>query len=258
MDIVFDRGSAEHPKGHALLYFRSNLDTDEVWVTYLVILPVSVDVSKYVPPFLIEQVAHMGPKELSAFAFPPAPERLGSYDDLENLAEARDDDILSAGQINLTDVPAAMMAINETVQWYSKIYGELVGVIGTVQDESLEVNNIDDDADLGVNEVMYGLMSGVDKLGELAKLVGALKFALEGADESQIRETEAEMYLLAGHLPENHYVPQLIQAVKSTDSRGAHLADLYLNRCFHLIQEDYSGLAQIEQDLKLLGAEQPE
>ncbi|MCH8951700.1 MAG: helix-turn-helix domain-containing protein [Proteobacteria bacterium] len=114
MDVVFDRGSAEHPKGHALLYFRSNSDAQEVWVTYVVILPVSVDVSKYVPPFLIDQVAHMGPKELSAFAFPPAPERLGSYDDLESLAVARDDDILSAGSINPTDVPAAMMLLGHT------------------------------------------------------------------------------------------------------------------------------------------------
>lgn len=256
MDVVFDRGSAEHPKGHALLYFRSNADAQEVWVTYVVILPVSVDVSKYVPPFLIDQVAHMGPKELSAFAFPPAPERLGSYDDLESLAAARDDDILSAGSLNPTDVPAAMMAISEAVEWYAGIYGEVVGVVGDEDEE--EPDDDEPDADLGVNEVLYGMMSGVDKLGELAKLVGTLKFAVEGDDESQIKEAEEEMRLLAGHLPENHYVPQLIRAVKSTDSLSARLADLYLKRCYHLVQEDYSGLAQIEEELKLLGAERPE
>jgi len=257
MDVVFDRGSAEHPKGHALLYFRSNVDAEEVWVTYVVILPVSVDVSKYVPPFLIDQVAHMGPKELSAFAFPPAPERLGSYDDLESLAAARDDDILSAGTITPGDVPAAMMAISEAVEWYSGIYGEVVGVVGGDDDEE-DPEADQADADLGVNEVLYSLMSGVDKLGELAKLVGTLKFAVEGDDEAQIKEAEEEMRLLAGHLPENHYVPQLIRAVKSTDSLSARLADLYLKRCYHLVQEDYAGLAQIEEELKLLGAEQPE
>ena len=256
MDVVFDRGSAEQPKGHALLYFRSNVDAAEIWVTYVVILPVSVDVSKYVPPFLIDQVAHMGPNDLSAFAFPPAPEMLGSYDDLESLATARDDDILSAGSINPADVPASMMAISEAVEWYSGIYGEIVGVI--MDDEEIETESDEVDADLGVNEVLYGLMSGVDKLGELAKLVGTLKFAVEGSDESQIREAEEEMHLLAGHLPENHYVPQLIRAVNSTDSLSARLADLYLKRCFHLVQEDYSGLAQIEQELNLLGAEHHE
>ena len=128
-----------------------------------------------------------------------------------------------------------------------------------VGDEEEEEPEADDaDTDLGVNEVLYGMMSGVDKLAELAKLVGTLNFAVEGNDESQIKEAEEEMLLLAGHLPENHYVPQLIRAVKSTDSLGARLADLYLKRCFHLVQEDYSGLAQIEDELKLLGAEQPE
>ena len=256
MDVGFDRGSAKQPKGHALLYFRSNVDAAEIWVTYVVILPVSVDVSKYVPPFLIDQVAHMGPKNLSAFAFPPAPERLGSYDDLERLAVARDDDILSAGSINPADVSAMMMAISEAVAWYSGIYGEIVGLI--TDEEEIEPAADEVDADLGINEVLYGLMSGVDKLGELAKLVGTLKFAVEGADESQIREAEEEMRLLAGHLPENHYVPKLIQAVKSTDSLSARLADLYLKRCFHLVQEDYSGLAQIEEELKLLGSEHQE
>ena len=66
MDITFDRGSSDRPKGHALLYFRSSSDPDQIWVTYLVILPITVDVSKYVPPFLMNQVGEMGPKDLSA------------------------------------------------------------------------------------------------------------------------------------------------------------------------------------------------
>ena len=70
MDIVFDRGSKEEPKGHALLYFRSRSSLEEIWVTYTVILPITVDVTKYVPPFLMNQVGELGPKELSAFAFP--------------------------------------------------------------------------------------------------------------------------------------------------------------------------------------------
>ena len=85
MDIIFDRGSRDQPKGHALLYFRSDSDPDEVWVTYVVILPISVDVTKYVPPFLMDQVAQMGPKELSAFAFPPRP---GAPGELRFLAGA--------------------------------------------------------------------------------------------------------------------------------------------------------------------------
>ena len=85
MDVVYERGSREAPKGHALIYFRSSSDRDEVWVTYAVILPISVDVSKYVPPFLMNQLGDVGPKEMSAFAFPPAPEKLSGYGQIENL-----------------------------------------------------------------------------------------------------------------------------------------------------------------------------
>jgi hypothetical protein len=246
MDIVFDRGSEERPKGHALLYFRNSSDPDEVWVTYMVILPISVDVSKYVPPFLMDQVGQIGPKELSAFAFPPAPERLGSYDALQELAAKRDDDILYAGSVNPTDVPSAMMSINEAVQWYSTIYGDVVGIAGQADEDEAD----EEDSGLGVTDVLYGLMSETDKLGELTKLVGRLKFAVDGADAAQITEAEAEVGLLSRHLPDNHNVAQLIEAVKSSDRRGAELADLYLQRCYHLVHEDYAELARIEAQLK--------
>ena len=249
MDVVFDRGSKERPRGHALLYFRSASDPEEVWVTYLVILPISVDVSKYVPPFLMNQVGEIGPKDLSAFAFPPAPERLGSYGDLEEMAAKRDDDILYAGTANPTDVTAAMMSINEIVQQYAELYSQLVGVPTEAQEPD------EPSSGLGVSEVLYALMSETDRLGELTKLVGRLRFAVEGSDASLINEAEDDINVLAGHLPDNHSVPQLIQSVKSNDTRGAELADLYLQRCFHLVKEEYGELGQIEEKIRELERE---
>ena len=247
MDLVFEKGSDEQPKGHALLYFRSSSDPEELWVTYLVILPITVDVSKYVPPFLMNQVGEIGPKDLSAFAFPPAPERLGSYSVLEEMANQRDDDILSGGTLNPEDTPAGMMSIHEAVQQYAEIYAKVAGV--STEPDELE----DEDAEgLGVNEVLYGLMSDSDKLSELTKLVSRLRFAIDGDDQSLIKETERDIGLLSRHLPRDHSVPQLVEAVKSSDSHSAAMADLYLKRCFHLVQEDYAKLAQIEEDLKAL------
>ena len=115
MDILFDRGSKDQPKGHALVYFRSSADPEEIWVTYLVVLPIAVDVSKYVPPFLINQVGELGATDLTAFAFPPAPERLGNYSALTELAATRDDDILFAGTLNPSDVPSAMMSVKSAM-----------------------------------------------------------------------------------------------------------------------------------------------
>jgi hypothetical protein len=245
MDIVFDSGSQERPKGHALLYFRSSSDPEEIWVTYMVILPIAVDVSKYVPPFLINQVGELGPKDLSAFAFPPAPEFLGSYGDLKEMAALRDDDILFAGTVNPSDVPAAMMLINEVVQQYAEMYAQLVEVrVPTEHGDESEEGGV------AVSEVLYGLMSEGDKLGELTKLVGRLRFSLEGSDSGLIREAEEEINLLARHLPANYNIPQLVQVVKSSDRRGAELAELYLQRCYNLAQEDYGKLGQVEQKIR--------
>jgi len=242
MDIVFDYGSQERPKGHALLYFRSSSDPEEIWVTYMVILPIAVDVSKYVPPFLMNQVGELCPKDLSAFAFPPAPERLGSYGDLKEMAALRDDDILFAGTINPSDVPAAMLSINEVVQQYAEMYSQLVGVR-----VPMEYGDDSEEGGVAVSEVLYGLMSEGDKLGELTKLVGRLRFAIEGSDSGLIREAEEEINFLARHLPANYNIPQLVQVVKSSDRRGAELAELYLQRCYNLAQEDYGKLGQVEQ-----------
>ena len=115
MDLTFDRGSRQEPKGHALLYFRNRSNAQEVWATYVVILPITVDVSKYVPPFLMNQVGEIGPKDLSAFAFPPTPEQVESYDLLDSLAQQRDDDILFAGNIDPNDVAQGMMSIRFAV-----------------------------------------------------------------------------------------------------------------------------------------------
>ena len=247
MDILFDRGSKDQPKGHALVYFRSSADPEEVWVSYLVVLPVTVDLSKYVPPFLMNQVGDLGAKELSCFAFPPAPERLGSYSIVERMAAMRDDDILFAGTLNTSDIPAAMMSMNEVVQRYAEMYSQVAPESG--QGEQADE---DEPAELGVSEVLYGLMSQSDKLGELTKLVGRLRFAVEGSDASLIKDAEEDINLLATHLPENHDIAQLLEAVKSSESSGTELANLYLQRCYHLVQEDYGKMGQIEEQIREL------
>ena len=249
MEITFDRGNREQPKGHALLYFRGASDPEEIWATYLVILPITVDISKYVPPFLMNQVGEIGPKDLSAFAFPPAPEKLQSYSYLEELAETRDDDILFAGTINPLDVPSALMSVNDAVQQYAESYSELASALHPPESQPDEVSS-----GLGVNEILYGLMSDSDKLGELTKLVGKVRYAVEGHEENLIKETEADISFLAKHLPENHHIDKLVEAAKAGGNRGAELAELYLQRCFHLVQEEYVKLGRIEEEIQAFEA----
>ena len=215
-------------------------------------LPISVDVSKYVPPLLMSQMGEIGPKDLSAFAFPPAPELAESLRHLETLADLRGDDLIHAGTYNSSDVPGGMMAVSEAVQSYADLYGNYVEGAQPSGAGETELSS-----GLGVNEVLYGLMSDTDRLGELTKLVGKLRFAIDGREDVLAAEAEADINLLVSHLPDNHKTARLIESLKDEGPTGARLADLYLQRCFHLIREDYVKLGEVEDEINTLEKEGP-
>ena len=253
MDLTFDRGSQESPKGHTILYFRSIDDPDQCWATYIVILPILVDVSKYVPPFLMNQMGEIGPTDLSAFAFPPAPEQVSGYGYIEELASGRDDDVLYGGTMNTTDISSALMVVNEAITWYAELYAD-----NTAPKTELELEESDEALPgFGVNEGLYGLMSDNDKLGELTRQVGRLRDAVNTGDQGLARETQEEIAVLGHHLPENHQIAELVEAAGSGDEIGAKLADLYLQRCFHLISEEYVKVGEVESEIRLLEAGGP-
>jgi len=250
MDLTFERGTADRPKGHALLYFLDSATRQEVWATYLIILPIEVEVSKYVPPFLMNQLGDAGPKGLSAFAFPPAPEKMHGKAHLEALAALRDDDILNGGAVNVADVAAAMYTVNDAIHKYADLYtGATEGVAASDQEADGAGSG------MGVNEVLYGLMSDGDKLSELTKLVGRLRFAVEGAESGVVKETEDEIGVLARHLPEHHHIARLIKAAKGADQRSTRLAELYLQRSYYLIHQSFAKLGQLEKEIRDLESE---
>ena len=110
---------------------------------------------------------------------------------------------------------------------------------------------------LGVNEVLYSLMSDADRLSELTKLVGKLRVAIDGGEDALATEAESDINLLVSHLPENHKATRLIESVRAEGATGARLAELYLQRCFHLIREDYVKLGEVEDEINTLEKEGP-
>ena len=108
---------------------------------------------------------------------------------------------------------------------------------------------------LVVSDVLYDFMSDDEKLGQLTKLVGQLRFAVDGADTTLLRETESEIVLLARHLPDAHEIPKLVDTLKSNAANAPSLAESYLQRSYHLVREDYSKLAEIEKQIKSLELE---
>ena len=246
MEFIFDRGSSDSPKGHALIYFRNSQDEDEVLVTYLVIMPVQVDVSKYVPPFLMNQISEMSPKELSAFAFPPAPEPVAGMDYVESLADMREDDVIFGGSAPMSDVGQLLSLVNDVVTWYVDLYTEKAEARVPTP---VEQDGVDE---LSVNDVLYGLMSDQDKLNELTRLVGRLRDAVGAGDVALSSETHTEIVTLGRHLPETHQVRRLAETAASGGERAARLTNLYLQRCFHLLSEEYVKLGQVEDEIRSL------
>ena len=252
MAVDFEKGDPDAPKGHALLYFRSSVDPDEIVGTYVICFPISFDVSKYVPPFLMGQVSGLDPKDMSALAYPPAPEKLDGHSALVALAEAREDDILFCGTLNPSDVPSAMMAVNDAVREYNERYTAARDA-AVVDGPSVEPEL----PGLAINEVLYGLMSDGDKLSELTRLVGKLRYVAEGNEEALIVEAEHDIMAMAQHLPENHRVARLVEEAKAGGEDGSRLADLYLQRCFYLAQEEYVKLGLVEEQISDLEGRRP-
>ena len=244
MDFTFERGSADNPRGHALIYFQSSHDASELLATYLVVLPIQVDVSKYVPPFLMNQIGEMGAKELSAFAFPPAPEQVSGMSYIQELAQAREDDIIFGGTISTMDVTSLLGTVNEAIGWYADLCSDQIQQPDALPEE------VGDEDSLSVNDVLYGLMSDQDKLSELTRLVGRLRDAVGSGDLALAGETRSEIMALGRHLPESHQVSRLAEAASSGAENSAQLASLYLQRCFHLMSEEYVKLGQVEEDIR--------
>ena len=272
MDLIFDRGDSQNPRGHALLYFRVDTEPDIVYATYVVTLPVKSDLTKYVPPFLASHLGNLPLSDLSAFAMPPVPEAIGSYADLERLSRLREDDLVYGGSMFSFDLPRMMETATEAVQIYSSLCSDALAMssspaegaaeaIGEELRETLEAAAVlepepepepEGDVSLNVNEVLFSFMSEIDKLGELSRLLGRLRFAVDGADQSEADEVGAEITVLARHLPENFKVTDLLNVAKDNSERSSQLAKLYIDRCFRLSGGDAGAAAELDDQIQLL------
>lgn len=251
MEFVVERGDPSRPRGHALLYFRDREQTAKVYVTYVVVLPVALDLVKYMPPFLAPQMAGVEARELAAFPFPPIPEAMESYEYLAAVAEARQDDLLFGGTASEAELPNLLAPIFEAAQRYGAAYQQAIAEVPQGQPVQEELSGP------GVSEVLYPLMTEQDRLGELAKLLGRLRFAAEGGDTKAVQEIEQEITILGRYLPPQYSVPRLVRAAMDLTARGAELAQLYLERCYRLQQGDTAGLERVEGRIMALHGELP-
>ncbi len=261
MALTFEIGDESRPKGHALLYFGN--PQAGLLATYVVLLPVKMDMSKYLPPMLTAQLGGLASEVIGdgggSFAAPPIPEEVESIEPLRHLAELRGDDFVWGGDMVLGDMQAAMRQATEAVHEYETLYQRYLDANPRPTPSAPERSLPGDGGDTSgsVQQVVYGLMSDRDRLAELSKLVGTMRFALESQDDGLIEETSVSLRALGQALPERFWADRVLRAAGDPSDAGARLAQLYVERCYKLLEEDFTAVQTLEEQIASLADETP-
>ena len=252
MALTFTIGDPARPKGHALLYFRDR-DGAGMVATYVLVLPIQMDMGKYLPPLLASQLGSLAAEAMggpmSSFAAPPMPEPVESLERLEHLASLRGDDLLDGGTLAVADLGSAMQSTAEAVQAYVGLYQERSD-LGPQATEAGAPSLPRDERPSGeadVQQVLYELLNERDRLVELSKLVATARFALERSDAALAAEANASMQTLGKLLPKRYWVDRVQAAANDLSDDGTALARLYLERCYKLVDEEYAVVEELER-----------
>ena len=249
MDLKFEIGSSAEPRGHALVYFSDSSDPSKIGASYIVVLPVNVDIAKYVPPFLAGQIESIGGSDMSSFSFPPAPEPVNSIEQVRAIAKNRHDDLIFGGSHRLDDAANLMGLVGEITSEYRKLYDAFADSLTADEPPVLDDES---DGPAGVDDFLYGLMSQADLLAEVTSIVGKLRYAIEGGDAAAAEECELRIRAAGVHMPENRRVDLLADAAAGRGANAEELARLYVQRAYGLLQEDYRAVKGVEDRIRHL------
>jgi hypothetical protein len=252
MNLKFELGNQEEPKGHAIVYFRDSVELERVYATYVVVFPMPINMAKYVPPFLASTIGGAPMQEISSFPMPPVPEEIESYDVIFRMATSRSDDLIFGGNISIQDIGNFMQLVGEITEVYTELWNatkpkEAVSSSNLIPElETTEQEGTD------VNEVMFSLYSLADRLSELSKMMVRMRFASECEDYQVQIDTELEMKKLAKFLPDNYNLALLIESSKDASRTGTKLAQLHLERCYSLSAGDHDNANTLEAEIAAL------
>ena len=237
MNLIFDAGEHEAPKGHALVYFRDRANPERYLVTYLVILPVAIDPSRYVPPAFAGSVPR-GLPTVDATALPPIPEPVADLDQLKTVAQHRGDDVLDGGTVDTDEVEQLIYTVHEMTQAYEQLYR-------AAADQWAVAPAAEPDPET----VQLLLMSELKRLEELARLTGQLRYAVDGQDTRLVEETATSVERIIGLLPEQYNLHDYTTLIQAPGEHSRRLAGLLLERSFKLCNEAYEALAALDEQI---------
>lgn len=251
MLLSYEFGDASRPKGHALLYFRGWTDSSEVYATYVIVPPISVDISKYIPPMFAAQFQQVPSRGITVFPYPPIPEKVEGVGWLERLAKARDDDLISCGTVDASSPERLLTSTAEAAHQYYEGYSSYLE--GYSPEPAVEAEREPERiGSSDVSDLLYGLMGERERLAELAKLSGKLRYAVASSDRTLVEETLEELDRLGRFLPEKYRVKETLAAAQFPGPQGDALTQLYLDRAFKLADEDYEIVMELDNRIKAM------
>ena len=209
-----------------------------------------MDLGKYIPAAfasqLAGQLAAAGP---SAYPLPPVPERYESgLDALERLAELRNDDLIDGGTLRMSDPLYALQPVAEIGTQYAEACSRYAASAPSLRPAEPEQSAGSSSVD--VDDLLLQVMPDRDKVARLARLTGTLRYAIDGGDARQASETVGDMERVARHLTDKYRPDELIAAARSAEPRAAELVELFLERCYRLLDEDYTALADLDREIE--------
>lgn len=254
MAIRFLRGTADRPRGHALVAFRANRASDDAYVTYVVVLPIIVEPMKYLPPVFASQFQGMAGalQGLDAVPMPPIPERM-AIPTAVRIAERRDDDVVDAG---VTDGdPVGLMSLaQEAVREYAALYRAAEIRLDATAPDPLHAQTLTDapQAPQDDDSFRWLLMDERGRIDEMTRLVGRLRDVVERGVRDELESVRSLLVRLASTLPPKYRANELIAGASRPGQTGTRLAELYLDRCYRLCSERYEGLADVDREISAL------
>ena len=255
MTIHFLRGDSQAPKGHAIFIARSAADSRNVLATYCVVPPTPLSLAKYLPSFLASQLSQEDLQDATnvpVMPIPPMLEEGSTLEHLQLLADRRDDDLVDLGTINPKDDSARMQMVAQGCQEYGQFYVSYASTFpkqGYIESPQKELVPLDD---LDTEELLLQTMNDRQRLAELGKLVGVARYAIEGHDTNLLQDTRKRMTNIARLMPEKYRSAELITASTDASERGSQLAQLYIERGYKLLNEEYADIPNIERTIREL------
>jgi hypothetical protein len=255
MQLAFERGDPKRPRGHAVVYFRATSDQHMILASYVVVPPISMDFSKFIPPMFAAQLPGILPSGPQVFPLPPIPEKVESVVWVEALADARDDDLIYCGAVDPMDMQRLLTVMSDVSGEYGKLYENRTPAEASAPPPASNDDSSSSSSGVDVDELFMSLMSDSEKVNRIAKMTGTVRYAVEGNDQALLEETTREMERIGRYLAFRYKIPELIEAARDPDPKNGKLAELLLQRCYKLAAEEYDALRALDAEIETLKKE---